>query len=213
MARELRVGLEGPDAVLGKVPAGDVANLILGIERAIARAAAILIGRSARGRRGLAPERAARLRLLALETGSIVPVLELPDVFADEGTLELADVEELPELATRQMLRSARAETGAYGSVTAALAELMKDLEIGDRYQTLWLQFGHEDSERVVVDRERREQLQLIAEREPLPSEEGTVVGTLVEADFEKNSARLRTPNGKKVDVTFDSQMADKIQT
>jgi len=41
----LRVRLTGDDAQLGRVAAGDVARMLLGVERAVARAAGHVIGR------------------------------------------------------------------------------------------------------------------------------------------------------------------------
>ena len=47
MGVRIRVRLEGPDAHLGVVPAADVAHMLLGIERVVARASATLSGGSA----------------------------------------------------------------------------------------------------------------------------------------------------------------------
>ena len=49
----LRVRLEGENAELGKVPVADVANLLILVERVVARAASVVVRRPSRkaGRR------------------------------------------------------------------------------------------------------------------------------------------------------------------
>lgn len=100
MGVRIRVRLEGPDAHLGVVPAADVAHMLLGIERVVARASGHVIGRQVRptGRWGVLIESAVRFRLIALEERSVGGLLELPDLLPVEGTLGLS-VETLGELA------------------------------------------------------------------------------------------------------------------
>jgi len=76
----LSVRLTGDDAQLGRVAAGDVARMLLGIERAVARAAGHVIGRQVKptGRRGRAIEETTRFRLLSIERGSIVGSSSFP---------------------------------------------------------------------------------------------------------------------------------------
>jgi len=83
----LRVRLTGDDAQLGRVAAGDVARMLLGV----ARAAGHVIGRQVKptGRRGRAIEDTTRFRLLSIERGSIVGVLELPEEAANADTLNV----------------------------------------------------------------------------------------------------------------------------
>src|SRR5437763_16554223 len=78
----LRVHLQGENAKLGRVAASDVAQLILAVERAVARAASVVVGRPSRkpGARELVINQAAHLVLLDVEDGSVTPVLEVPTV-------------------------------------------------------------------------------------------------------------------------------------
>src|SRR5215217_678197 len=90
--RVVRVQLEGVNAEPGRVAAADVARIIFGLERAIARAAYLVLGKPRRGptgRHSQVIESAARLRFIGVEPGSFVEVFALPD------TAEPSD-EELP---------------------------------------------------------------------------------------------------------------------
>ena len=79
---ELRVELSGEDARFGTVAAADVAVLIMGVERALSRAASVKLGRPkmTTGRYEQVIAQSVRLRLRALEEGSIVPVFEIPEL-------------------------------------------------------------------------------------------------------------------------------------
>jgi CRISPR/Cas system endoribonuclease Cas6 (RAMP superfamily) len=73
--RIVRAQLDGMDAEPGRVAAADVARIILGLERAIARAAYLVLERARRGvtgRHSLAIESAARLRFVGVDRGSFV---------------------------------------------------------------------------------------------------------------------------------------------
>jgi hypothetical protein len=61
--------------------------MLLGVERAVARAAGHVIGRQVKptGRRGRAIEETTRFRLRSIERGSIVGVLELPEEAANDA--------------------------------------------------------------------------------------------------------------------------------
>jgi len=79
---ELRVELAGEEAKLGEVPAADVARLILGVERAMARAASVVLGRpkTTTGRYDDVIERAVRLKLRVVVEGSVDAVMEVSDL-------------------------------------------------------------------------------------------------------------------------------------
>jgi hypothetical protein len=65
----------------------------------------------------------------------------------------------------------------------------------------------------VLVDKERRAELE--SGRHALPAQdvrEDAFLGVLVEADFEKRTAGLRTSDGQRVDVLFADGQADLIQ-
>jgi hypothetical protein len=46
----------------------------------------------------------------------------------------------------------------------------------------------------------------------PPRARDDSFVGVLVEADFEKNTARLRTAGGRPISVRFEPDLADSIQ-
>jgi hypothetical protein len=77
---QLRIGLTGGEADLGEVAASAVAYLILGIERSLSQAVPVIVGRpkTTTGRREQVIADAVRLRLVAIEEGSVVPVMEIP---------------------------------------------------------------------------------------------------------------------------------------
>jgi hypothetical protein len=212
---ELRVRLTGEHAVLGEVPAVDVARLILEVERALLSSAYAVLQRTrstGRPKRPIAD--AVRLRLRAVESGSVVPVMELPDVEADEGTLDL-DVEPLGDAALTTLLDAASAPQSAHPAVVAALAEVADTARIGDRYDEVVFEVRRPGRPRrsVGVDATVRRSLhECVDSLPPEATRPDAVIGTLFEANFERNTARLRSPTGQNVDVTFDDEHADDIQ-
>lgn len=210
---ELQVVLNGESAELGKVPAADVARLLLAVERAVASAAAVTIGRTftLRGRRVTAVAETARLRLRAIEEGSVRTVLELPHA-APEDSLGL-DVETLTEAAVRRVFNAAEGKPDQHPFVSSALLQLTEELHIGERYESVTLRLlSQERSRAVVLDSEVRQRLRVQAGLRAVPIREETVVGTLVEADFERRTARLRSPDGQAVSVTFHEDLEDDVQ-
>jgi hypothetical protein len=205
--------LSGPDAHLGRVPAADVAKLLLGIDRVVARAAALALGRSTRGgRRARAVQLASRVTLLGLEEGSVISVLELPEHQSADDPLNLKGMQDLTDVAMRQVLRSAKGDRGAHPLLIRAVAELTDELAIGERYDALFIETEGLHPERVVITGAGRQVLQSFAEHEPPAPLPEAVSGILVEADFENNSARLRTPRNQRIEVTFLPDFADAIQ-
>src|SRR4051812_7217635 len=105
--RVVRAQLEGTDAEPGRVAAADVARMILGLERAIARAAYLVLGKARRGATGRhhqVIESAARLRFVGVEKGSFIEVLALPDT-AEPSDEELPiSVADLSSLAFSRLL-------------------------------------------------------------------------------------------------------------
>ena len=79
--RIIRAHLEGAEAEAGRIAAADVARIIIGLERAIASAAYLVLRRPRRGagRHAQAIESAARLRFVGIESGSFVEILALPE--------------------------------------------------------------------------------------------------------------------------------------
>jgi hypothetical protein len=213
---ELRVGLTGPEARLGEVAAADVAYLIIGIERALSRSASVVLGRPklTTGRYRGVIERAVHLKLRAVEEGSVVPVMELPDAAPLEGeTLDLA-VASLGDTALEKLIDAVDPQQHPHPVVAKALLELAEELHVGERYEALTLEARSNGRHRAVrVDGEVRSRLRAYVNSVPPPPvRPDEVVGVLVEADFEKRTARLRTPSEPAVQVGFTEDHDDEIQ-
>jgi hypothetical protein len=214
----LRVHIEGEDAVLGRVPAADVAELLRSVERAVARAASVVVGRPSRspGRREQIVSDASRLILRAVESGSVEAVLELPRVaedLADQGKLDLR-VAQIGEVAVTQLAAVVSGEIDGHPYVVEALSQMADSLQIGVRYDaiTLDLRDSHVSPVKATIDAVVRKRLSERVTEDKTAAREGMVVGTLVEADFESFTARLRGAMGQAVTVSFDPTMADAIQ-
>ncbi len=77
--------------------------------------------------------------------------------------------------------------------VAAAFVQLMDDVGVGPRFQALTLEAeGPVDRAIVTLDRPARDRLFEIVSATP-SARDDSLVGVLVEADFESNTARLRT--------------------
>ena len=213
MSTVLRVSLTGGDAAFGRVAAGDVARMLLGVERAVARAAGHVIGRQVKptGRRGRAIEETTRFRLLGIEQGSVVGILELPDEAADSETLDL-DTQSLGELALKSALATAAGEEIEQRDVAEAFVRLADDVGVGTRIEAVTFQEGTSVRGKcVTLDRPARDRLFEIVSAAP-QARDDSLIGVLVEADFESNTARLRTTGGQRIAVRFEAELADGIQ-
>lgn len=213
---ELRVELAGGEAKLGEVSAADVARLILGVERAMARAASVVVGRpkTTTGRYDDVIERAVRLKLRPVMDGSVVPVLEVPQfVPADDSTLDL-EATSLGDAALAQVLDAADPQKHPHPVVAKGLLELAESLRVGERYDSITFDSDAGGRRRKVrVDGVVRARLRVYVDSVPLPPvRQDAVVGVLVEADFEKRTARLRTPTEPAVQVSFAQDLDDDIQ-
>jgi hypothetical protein len=218
MARTIRARLEGPDAAPGRVAAADVARVITGLERAIAQAAYGALGEPRRGTTGrhrAVVEAAARLRFVSIQEGSLVQVLALPD--ADPATEDRfpLEVTHLSTSAFERLVAAINGEDETDPQLAASIAELADELGIGERNERLTL----EDAEplavstyrRAIIDQQVRGRMRAAASPNP-SAREDVVSGTLVEADFEKGTARLQPPLGGPVIVRFPTELADDIQ-
>jgi hypothetical protein len=214
MAIRLRIALKGDEAELGRVAAGDVARMLLGVERAVARAAGHVIGKQVKstGRRGRTIEDTTRFRLVGIEPGSVVGVLELPDERLETDALELDD-QSLGELALQNALQTAAGERTDQLDVAEAFVRLADDLGLGSRFSELILEDAALPAphRRVTLDRASRDRLFQAISAGP-DARQDSLVGVLVEADFERNTARLRTSSERRIAVTFESEFADQIQ-
>ncbi|MFV2083933.1 hypothetical protein [Micromonospora sp. LOL_021] len=217
--RIVRAKLEGVNAEPGRVAAADVARMILGLERAIAHAAYLVLGKARRGtgRHVQAIESAARLRMVDIQSGSFVGVFALPEAAEpndDELPISVADLSSLAFDRLLAVITGGGPETDA--ELAAAVARLAADLGIGDRNTAMTLiddspMSTGQDSRQATIDAAVRERLQRIGDRVPTSRDE-TLTGVLFEADFESHTARLRLASGDAVAVNFSSELADQIQ-
>lgn len=219
MSRIIRAKLTGPDARLGEVPAADVARLIIGLERALARAAYVALGTSRgqqSGRHRAAIERASRLRFVGVEGGSVVQLLALPDrgtPSPDELPLTVEDLSAAAFVELTRAIQSGADDTDA--ELAAALAQLGDELGVGERNEQIVLGEAGPDphaepASTVIIDESVRRRMRAIASR-PHRAQDDTLVGVLVEADFERRTARLQPTVGSAVTVTFADEMADDL--
>lgn len=210
---ELRVTLLGDDASLGVIPAADVARLLSGVEKAIARAAEVRQGRTGRwaGRRDAEREAATRLMLRALESGSLTAVLDIPGGDAAGETLELADPF-LGELAAADILRTLN-EGEEHPRVAEALAELAAGLDIGRRRQKLEMELADDNGRaRSSIDAAVAERLRSRAEQ-PTVEEESTIAGTMFAVNFESRTAQIRiNPINAIRTVKFEDDLTAQVQ-
>lgn len=215
---ELRVELRGPDAHLGEVRAADVANLILATERAVARAAGAVARKPVvgPGRRRREIEDASLLRLVAIEQGNSVDIdFRLPDLLSEEGTLGL-DVAHLGEQAVDLLLQAMDDPQTASAEAVSAAAAFAESVRIGERYDAIALSYERNGIRRTAaVDVKRKEELHEVAFKKPSPpnvSQHQVVLGTLVAADFEDGTGRLRGTADETVDVAFGSDLANEVK-
>lgn len=205
-----RVRLAGGRAQLGDVDAGDVAHLITGLQRVIARAAGASIGRqvTGQGRWGRLPEEVTRFRLDGLGPGSVVLDLSLPEDEDAADQLALGD-QRLGDRAWDLAMAAVTGERQDDRTVLEYLARLADDLKLGARYEAVELsRDGRGGVAR--LDAGRRAQIQDAVLR-LRPVEAGDVLGTLVEADFERGVARVRTDDGEPIVVRFEPELADRV--
>jgi len=213
MGETVRVRLVGDEAQFGRIAAGDVARLFLGLERAIARAAGHALGRQVKptGRRGRVIEDATHLRLVAIEKGSVIGVLALPDRTPPTEEFELGDTS-LGETALEIALATAGGDTTSYADVAEALVQLVDEIGVGSRFSALTLTaLGRGGTPEIVLDADARDRLRGVMMLAP-ETRDDSLIAVLVEADFEANTARLRTAAQEKVYVHFAAELADDVQ-
>jgi hypothetical protein len=214
--KEIRVKLEGDRAQLGEVPAADVARLMLSLEKAAQQSAAIVLRqpKTTTGRYRAVIEQAVHFRLVGIEQGSVVPVLELPAPLLDENSATLdVEVPHLGEAAVEALLAEAAEPRDPL--VAKALLDLADNMLLGERYDSITFNVLDRDrqSRTVKVDGGSRKRLREYVDSMPMPkAREDDVVGLLFEANFERRTALLRTPTEAAVEVTFSDDQADLIQ-
>ena len=209
-----RVELKGARAELGEVLASDVAHLLIAVERSMAAAAASVLGRRRGvGRRVKVVEASTRLRLVRIEAGNSVDVLlRLPEQDeSEEGRLELGD-QTLGELAVEQMLTALETDEPD-PQIARTIVDLSTEVGLGTRYDAVVFVGRLNDHTRTAtLDVPRRDWIRSWLSSAAAREADETLVGTLVEADFENMSARLRDPYRRPIEVVFPEELADEIQ-
>lgn len=213
MGTRLVLRLAGDSARLGETDAVEVARLILGANTVVSRTASVLAGRPP-GAKGSLPRsiaEATRLRLRGITDGSLVLDLELPGVSDEPEALGLDDLA-LGEAAALTALAVLEGSETGFGATEEAWSHLASDLDIGGRNDSLTCTLSSRSRPPAVLDRAARTRLAIATKRPRRRDEEGERIGILYEADFEKNSAHLRTQDGVAVTVRFDEHHADAIK-
>ncbi|MFI6496937.1 hypothetical protein [Nonomuraea typhae] len=208
----IRAVLTGENDELGQIPATDVAKLIVGLQQALAAAASTVVRQKRRGSTGRHPaiiEAASRLTFQGVEPGSVAAVFALPDL--SSGVADQLDVGDIPDLGQLAFdrLMDALSSNDPDPELARAVARLSNDLNVG----------GHDRALRLVGDRGRvatidqsvRDRMNTLARRRPVERDE-QLVGSLVEADFERKTGRLQPAAGPAVAVSFSDDLADRIQ-
>jgi hypothetical protein len=220
MTRLVRLTLRGPEAAPGSVAAADVARAILGLERAMQRAASVIVPtprRGATGRHTSAVERASHLRFVGTNRGSFRTVLALPEtVGEDDGTFAIT-VADLSDQALERVLDAIDGGAPSDRDLAAALAQMGDELGVGDRATAVMVERVERPRGRATrgatIDGAVRIRMRQRAAQQDAELRDDTVTGALVEADFENNTARLRVdPATPPVIVSFAPELADAIQ-
>lgn len=180
----------------------------------MARAAYLVLHRARRrptGRHTKAVEAASRLLFVGTQAGSFVQLLALPDVIpTDESGLDL----DLSDLSIEAFDRVVAAIDNPVENVdrelASAISQLADGLDVGGRTASISLGRTGEHLPTAVIDIKIREQMRRIGQTQLSRADE-MVTGVLVEADFEHHTARLRTPAGASVAISFPAELADDI--
>jgi len=216
---EVTVTLRGESAQLGAVQARDVARLLLDLEGALAAAAYVALGkprRSSTGRHVAAVEAATRLHFRQVRSGSVVAVLGLPTLAEESSEAFDVGIDDLAGAAFDQLVLAFNsADSEVDPGVARALADLAEDVGIGDRNTEVVIESTrrtHSHHASVRLDASGRARMRRIAQMPMTPSQQPNVLtGTLREADLDRHTARLHTPTGETVSVTFPPELESQI--
>ena len=208
----LELRLTGANARFGEVFASDLAHLLTGVERAVGRSAAQVAGRepTKAGRFPKSIAEATKLRLTAINEGSVVLELAIRDESVDQALV--LDDTRLAAVAIRKVMDVVNGSENGFLATTTALSELAEKLDIGQRYESLAFSQSENSPRHAVLDATARGRLAEAARRRTRSDESQSLVGVLYEADFEKNTARLRSPIGDSVTVRFGDSQAPSVK-
>ena len=196
-----------------------MARLVLGVQAVIRRAAHVVLGRpriATYGRYEADIEVATRLRLVHVEHGTCV--FALPDLAPEADELDVdVGMHDVGYRALHLVLDVlAEQPPQVDHRLARAVSQLAEDVNVGGR--TTRIRFETDDdgarpagpARSAVIDENTRFRMQEAAHQPE--RRQDMVQGRLVEADFERNQARLRQPTGEAATVTFDDELADDIQ-
>jgi hypothetical protein len=119
----------------------------------------------------------------------------------------------LGEMALDALFQSARRPSDPV--LAKALLDVADGMLVGERYDAVVMDIPGKGRRRrrARIDGRARRRLRRCVESAPRPaSRPNDLVGSLMEADFERHTARLRTPAESAVEVTFTEAQADDIQ-
>jgi hypothetical protein len=210
---EYRWTLEGPG--LGEVEMADVGAFLTGITRVVQHACGHAVGREVklRGRREQAIERASKIRLTAVESGSVTVYGNPAVAPLDPGSLNL-DTPTISELGLQISFSALGRDAATYPDVAGTWVDVGDELGIGKRFDSLRMDdLRSRRTRTAVLDGRGKERLRMVAAAATLRSVTGqAVTGRLFEADFERRTAKLRAPAGGIVTVEFPEELDDDIQ-
>ncbi|WP_420625658.1 hypothetical protein [Candidatus Poriferisodalis sp.] len=152
-----------------------------------------------------------RLQLCGISEGSLVVEFELPESMEETHAFDLDDAS-LGEATALTALAVLDGSATGFGDTATAWDRLASDLDIGGRNDSLTLSMPSHARPPVVLDQSARTRIADATRRAKRNDETGERVGVLYEADFEKNSARLRSADGSAVVVRFDQKQAASIK-
>lgn len=218
MDRIVRAVLEGDEATPGRVPASDVARLVLGVQSALRRAAYVVLDRNrtaVTGRYEAVVEEATKLRFVRVEPGSFAGVLALLEVPSDPAALDIdVALQDLGYRAFQRLLDDVQKPSDTIDQrLASAIAQMADDVNVGGRTKRIRLESlahgQYAERSAVIDDSIRRRMREIATQHEPRPD---MLYGRLMEADFEKRTARLRRPTGEAVTVTFGEDLDNDVQ-
>jgi hypothetical protein len=151
-----------------------------------------------------------------VRAGSVVTVLGLPTLAEETPEALEVGVDDLAGAAFDQLVNAFNSpDADVDAGVAKALADLADDLGIGDRNTEVVIdstRLARSGRKSITLNDASRKRMRRIAQRSTLPSQEPNVLtGTLREADLDRRTARLRTPTGETVNVTFPAELEDQI--
>lgn len=211
--------LEGPG--LGDVAMEDVAKFLAGIVKAVELACGHAVGRQVKqtGRREAIIEYARRIRLSTIASGSVqvygsAAIAPEPSQGAPSDVLLTSET--VSELGLSIALDAAKPKPNRlYRDVSAAWADLADELDIGERFERVRIvDLRTRRRSPAVIDRPARERLRRAATESTLRRvTTKSLRGYLFMANFDRRVAQLRTAAGDVVDIEFDPEHADAIQS